>query len=104
LRINGGFNGFAERQAWLDKLKRSLIASGDLTEDTATGDPDDNIKWLQGALNTLGADPQLEVDGHLGPATAAAVMAFQASAGLNSDGIAGPVTVAAIKLRLSARR
>ena len=104
LRINGGFNGFAQRQAWLDKLKRSLIASGDLTEDTATGAPDDNTKWLQGALNTLGADPQLEVDGHLGPATATAVMAFQASAGLESDGIAGPVTVAAIKLRLSARR
>jgi putative chitinase len=104
LRINGGFNGFPQRQAWLDKLKQRLIASGDLTESTATGIADDNIKWLQGALNALGADPQLQVDGHLGPATTAAVMAFQATAGLTTDGIAGPVTVATVKLRLSARR
>jgi putative chitinase len=104
LRINGGFNGFEERQAWLLKLKRALIAAGDLPRGSEIGSPNDDVRALQTDLNTLGANPPLEADGVLGPATTVAVKAFQAAAGLKADGIAGPVTLAAIKLRIDARR
>jgi peptidoglycan hydrolase-like protein with peptidoglycan-binding domain len=57
---------------------------------------------LQADLNTLGANPKLEVDGRLGPATAAAVTAFQSAVGVTPDGIAGPLTLAAIKERVDA--
>jgi len=97
LRINGGLNGFADRLVWLNKLKKALIATGDLPEGAEIG------KSLQADLNTLGASPQLDEDDRLGPATMAAVKAFQAAAGLTADGIAGPVTLAAIKLRISAK-
>lgn len=103
LRINGGFNGFAGRLAWLNKLKKALIATGDLPEGAEIGTPNDDVKSLQADLNTLGASPQLDEDGRLGPATMAAVKALQAAAGLTADGIAGPVTLAAIKLRISAK-
>jgi putative chitinase len=104
LRINGGFNGFDDRQAWLVKLKKALIAAGDLPAGAEIGSPNDDVRALQTDLNTLGANPRLDVDGVLGPTTAAAVKAFQAAAGLKPDGIAGPVTLAAIKLRIDARR
>jgi putative chitinase len=104
LRINGGFNGFAGRQAWLNKLKKVLVASGDLPAGAENGSPSDDVKSLQADLNILGASPPLEADGRMGPATVAAVTAFQAASGLTADGIAGPVTLAAIKLRITARR
>lgn len=104
LRINGGFNGFADRQAWLNKLKKALVAAGDLPAGAESGSPNDDVKMLQADLNTLGANPRLDEDGCLGPATMAAVKTFQTASRLNADGIAGPVTLAAIKLRISARR
>lgn len=51
---------------------------------------------LQQALNHLGADPQLDVDGNYGRMTKHAVLAFQAAHGLAADGLAGPDTWAAI--------
>jgi lysozyme family protein len=57
---------------------------------------------LQAALNKLGANPQLDVDGNFGRMTARAVRAFQAKAGLAVDGLAGPATWAAINARLPA--
>jgi hypothetical protein len=57
---------------------------------------------VQRALNTLGADPALAVDGIAGPATRAAVRLFQESHGLLSDGIAGPKTRAALAAALVA--
>jgi putative chitinase len=104
LRINGGFNGFADRQAWLSKLKKRLVASGDLPAGAEVGSPNDDVRSLQTDLNTLGASPRLDIDGRLGPATMAAVKAFQRASGLTDDGIAGPVTLAAMKLRISAKR
>jgi uncharacterized protein (TIGR02594 family) len=57
-----------------------------------------DVKALQTALNAHGADPALDVDGDSGPATRAAVIAFQRGAGLAPDGEAGPLTLAALGL------
>jgi len=54
-----------------------------------------SIVWLQQQLNAVGN--HLDVDGTAGPATTAAVQAFQRKCGLTPDGIAGPVTRTAIK-------
>jgi putative chitinase len=103
-RINGGFIGLAEREAWFNKAWALLKADAQPAEPWEASDEDDNVKWLQEALNDLGADPKLVVDGRYGPATRRAVKEFQAAVGINADGIAGPVTEAAIKLRLDTIR
>ncbi len=54
------------------------------------------ISGVQFALNMLGANPTLKVDGVAGEKTRAAVRAFQLEHGLVADGIAGPKTQAAI--------
>jgi putative chitinase len=101
-RINGGFNGLADRQRWLDRLWPLL--AGRRAPDAAweAADADPRTKRLQRALNDLGARPRLVVDGLYGPATRRAVRAFQRDAGIRVDGVAGPVTEAAITLRLEA--
>jgi len=65
-------------------------------------EPPKDAAWLQNALNKLGAAPVLTVDGLMGPATKAAVRAYQARKDLAVDGIAGPKTLAAIDADLSA--
>lgn len=55
-RINGGFNGLPERQAWFDKIWPLVNTSTD-TEAWQIASVDDNVSWLQTALNTLGASP-----------------------------------------------
>jgi putative chitinase len=52
---------------------------------------------LQKQLKKLGFSPG-KIDGDFGPATKAAVIAFQKSRGLLPDGIAGPRTLKALKL------
>jgi hypothetical protein len=54
--------------------------------------PSPGIANLQNLLNTAGANPALTADGNFGPATKAAVAAFQVGQGLGADGIAGPGT------------
>lgn len=103
-RINGGYNGIVDREVWLNRVW-ALVKTGIRPPSPwEEGDADDRVKWLQEALNDLGANPRLEVDGRYGPATRRAVRAFQAIAGLVVDGIAGPVTEAAIQLRLDTLR
>jgi len=58
--------------------------------------------WLQTALNTLGASPQLVVDGIVGPSTRNAVRAFQLAKNLEADGLVGPATFAALDAALAA--
>jgi lysozyme family protein len=58
--------------------------------------------WLQASLNKLGADPQLVVDGIVGPGTRNAVRAFQEGQRLAVDGLVGPATIAAIETVLKA--
>jgi hypothetical protein len=54
------------------------------------------IKRIQQRLNALGFGP-LDTDGIFGPATDAAVRAFQQAKGLDADGVVGPLTQAALK-------
>lgn len=102
--INGGFNGLPQRKAWFDKIWVLLKAVGDPAEAWEIGGGEEDVKQLQEALNDLGADPKLVVDGRYGPKTERAVREFQAVTGLKVDGIAGPVAEAAIKLRFDAIR
>jgi murein L,D-transpeptidase YcbB/YkuD len=67
---------------------------------TAMFDPV-RTKWLQTALNLLGTDPPLDVDGEYGPMTQAAVKQFQETHGLVADGWAGDATHVALQLALS---
>jgi putative chitinase len=106
-RINGGYNGLDDRQAWFDKIWPEI--NGDAAPaapatggSTALGEDDGSTKWLQAALNAAGAKPPLTVDGVSGPATTTAIRAFQQSAGLSVDGIAGPKTRAALQSHVSA--
>jgi len=103
-KINGGFNGLSEREAWFSKAWPLLKAYNQPAEPWQASDEDDKVKWLQEALNDLGADPKLVIDGRYGPATRQAVKDFQTAAGIVADGIAGPVTEAAIKLKLDTIR
>lgn len=103
-RINGGFNGLSEREAWFDKVWLLLKDVSEPVEAWEIGDGEDDVKQLQEALNDLGADPKLVVDGRYGPATRRAVREFQAAAGIKVDGIAGPVTEAAITLKIETIR
>jgi peptidoglycan hydrolase-like protein with peptidoglycan-binding domain len=59
------------------------------------------IKWLQTALNVLGANPSLDVDGEYGPMTQDAVLQFQKAHDLVADGWAGDTTHAAMQLALA---
>lgn len=60
------------------------------------------VKGQQAALNALGADPQLTVDGDLGPKTKAAIQWFQKDHGLTVDGNCGPATVKALGVAVDA--
>lgn len=101
-RINGGYNGLKERQAWFDRIW--VIAQDKKPAAWQVASPDPDTLWLQESLNQLGADPQLITDGQYGPATTKAVIAFQKLNKLRADGVAGEVTQAAIRLRLAAIR
>jgi len=61
------------------------------------------IKWLQTALNALGANPPLDIDGEYGPMTKDAVQLFQKASKLVADGWAGDATHTALQLALSRR-
>jgi peptidoglycan hydrolase-like protein with peptidoglycan-binding domain len=59
------------------------------------------VKWPQTALNVIGTNPPLDVDGEYGPMTKAAVQQFQETHELVADGWAGDVTHVALQLALS---
>jgi putative chitinase len=61
------------------------------------GSRGNDVRRLQRRLRERGFNPG-KIDGDFGPATEAAVLAFQPSAGLLVDGIAGPRTLAALDL------
>lgn len=98
--INGGFNGMDERQHWFDRIWPLASDSSVPPAAWKAANSDDETRWLQEALNDLGARPSLVVDGRYGPATMEAVKWFQSVTGLKVDGVAGDVTRAMIRLRL----
>ena len=59
------------------------------------GETGKRVSDLQARLNAFGA--KLKVDGKFGPATLAAVKAFQQAHGLKADGLVGPKTTAALR-------
>jgi lysozyme family protein len=61
-----------------------------------------NVEWVQESLNHLiGAN--LEVDGHIGPATTAAVEKYQKSKKLDPDGWIGMLTLAELEKDMDAK-
>lgn len=54
------------------------------------------VQFLQRALNAINGNQALAADGSFGPATNAAVKAYQKSKGLTADGIAGKDTLTSI--------
>lgn len=116
-RINGGTVGLADRREEFAGLWPLMLAERDAeftaTWDTATGadqsrapawqqaEQDTSTISLQRSLNRL-LWISLAEDGKAGPATRAAVVTFQRSAGLVADGIAGDETWGAIRTRLPA--
>jgi hypothetical protein len=68
------------------------------SEQTASFGGPTNPSWVdvQAKLNSLGANPQLKVDGSPGQGTRAAVVAFQRAHGLEPDGNPGPATLGAM--------
>jgi N-acetyl-anhydromuramyl-L-alanine amidase AmpD len=65
------------------------------------GDIGKEVSDLQSALNKINLNSYLVVDGDFGPATEAAVKAFQATHGLVSDGVVGADTMAKINALLA---
>lgn len=100
--INGGTNGLADVEQWLEKLWPLFASVGDAQAAWQAAAPDNGTAWVQSALNQLGYQPKLDPDGKSGPATRAAVVWFQGIAGLKADGVAGDLTLAALHLRLNA--
>lgn len=96
-KVNGGYNHLAERIAYTD---RGLAAFGIVSAPINSaafnflrlGSRGDEVRKLQRVLNDRGANPPLTVDGDFGPATDAAVRAYQESKGLVKDGVVGPTT------------
>lgn len=86
--VNGGYNGLDQRAAWLGRWKAALGGPAAVSHGTA---------WLQTRLNALGAAPPLQVDGDFGPATLAALRAFQSTHRLDPDGKLGPLTTQALE-------
>lgn len=98
-RINGGTNGFADRQNMLARAKKNIPQDFNLTPDTTQtpitidpinivvakkGDNSPYVKDLQGMLNKKGA--KLTADGIYGDGTERAVRDFQANNGLAITG------------------
>jgi putative chitinase len=90
--LNGGHIGLSERTAWLARWK-AVLNSQELAGHGTV--------WVQQSMNKLGTEPPLIVDGSFGPATAAAVRAFQQAHGLEADGKVGPQTVDRIEQELA---
>ena len=120
--INGGWNmvGFDKHAVYSEKVEAVLVGlagaatdtdSGESAETPAAasgfsskytryrwqyGDKGNGVKAVQTALNRAGANPQLNVDGDFGPATRAAVVAFQGAHKLDTDGVVGEYTWGAL--------
>jgi lysozyme family protein len=82
-------------------MKLDPSTTVDTTSPTESG-PVLDAAFLQTSLNTLGATPQLVVDGVFGAGTRTAVRAFQKSKGLTANGVVAASTMKAITDALAA--
>jgi putative chitinase len=101
-RINGGYNGLAQRQQYLARAKAALglqepppaaaqplgLLGGGLVEPPAQG----KVKAVQERLEALGYHMVGQPDGQIGPRTIAALSAFQAENDIPVSGELDPVT------------
>lgn len=97
-KVNGGYNGYDERVAWFNKIWPLLRDAEAPAESWKAARASESTRLLQQNLVALGYD--IKIDGRYGPATTAAVVAFQKANGLKADGVAGELTEAAIRARL----
>lgn len=98
-RLNGAYNGYAERVKWFNKI--FALLSEDERPAWRTAKLSAATRRLQEQLVSLGYT--IKVDGRYGVETTQAVTAFQRLNGLNVDGIAGSLTLDAIKSRLAGK-
>ena len=88
--------GDALIRTWHAEGRFGATAPAAAPDDLLTlGDRGPDVRLLQVRLNQLGAT--LNPDGDFGPATRAAVIAFQAAKGLTPNGVVGPQTRAALE-------
>ena len=94
---------------WMHKIGEvPYVPTGDIAISAKPIYPPDtpplvgSIAWCQTALNKAGASPQLTVDGDNGPATKAAIWAFQARTHIEQDGQIGPQTIAMLRFSADA--
>lgn len=108
-KVNGGTNGLESRKQWFARVyplckgdEKPQATVADAWEDA---EDHEDVRWLQQALNDLGYNPPLDVDGRQGVKTVAAVKWFQRKAGCRDiDGDAGPETMAALRNALNGRK
>ena len=95
--VNGGLNGLTDRHRYLLRAKAALDCLAELDDVPLLrrGEHGSAVSTLQCLLRGKGAS--LAIDGAFGPATEAAVLAFQRNTGLAVDGIVGPRTWAALR-------
>ena len=120
-RINGGYNGLADRIKYYDRAKVVMNRNDPVDADAATrpfptppaapsnspgstptcpspflrqGSTGESVRTLQQRLCSLGYS--VSIDGNFGPGTSAAVKSCQQKKGLAGDGVVGPKTWAAI--------
>lgn len=89
-------DGIVGRDTWRSLVEASFSLGDRLLYLTRPMRRGDDVRDLQERLNRLGFDSG-HVDGILGPDTRAAVVDFQANAGLVDDGTAGPATIGALR-------
>jgi Putative peptidoglycan binding domain len=91
--IKGAREQFPKLKDLIDDIAPGIV---DGTEPDTDREPM-SVEWLQESLNTLGADPELEVDSDYGELTKAAVAEYQENhPPLVIDGWAGVATQASI--------
>lgn len=78
-------------------------ASIDRSAVPAPSTPTMSTTALQTALNALGADPQLDVDGDFGPRTKAELFSFQVRSNLAGTGQLSSATIAALEHAVAGR-
>lgn len=89
-------DGIVGRDTWRSLVEASFSLGDRLLYLTRPMQRGDDVRALQERLNRLGFDSG-QVDGIFGPDTRAAVVDFQANAGLGDDGTAGPETIDALR-------